>query len=81
MSSRDKTKQNEKRNMQNSDEHRSNNLDPFFRPQRIALVGASEDHTKLGHSILNNLLSSHVEVYPISRGKTKILGINTFSSL
>ncbi len=57
-------------------------LDAFFKPHRVALVGASEDPTKIGHSILNNLLSSQkIEVYPISRGKNRILGIPAYSSL
>ncbi|MFW9931086.1 MAG: acetate--CoA ligase family protein [Candidatus Thorarchaeota archaeon] len=56
-------------------------IDPFFNPKRVALVGASSDYRKLGNSILMNLLASEIEIYPISRSSDYILGAKVYPSL
>ena len=56
-------------------------LDPFFMPRRIALVGASADYRKLGNSILMNLLASEVEVYPVTRNRDTVLGVKAYPNL
>jgi acetate---CoA ligase (ADP-forming) subunit alpha len=56
-------------------------LDPFFNPHAVALVGASADPSKLGNSIMLNLANSSVRVYPISRTQDRIMDIKAFSSL
>ncbi|HDD67397.1 MAG TPA: acetyl-CoA synthetase [Candidatus Thorarchaeota archaeon] len=56
-------------------------LDPFFIPRRIALVGASTDYRKLGNSILMNLLASEVEVYPVTRNRDTVLGVKAYPNL
>ncbi|MHA1654143.1 MAG: acetate--CoA ligase family protein [Candidatus Thorarchaeota archaeon] len=56
-------------------------LDPFFMPRRIALVGASADYRKLGNSILMNLLASEVEVYPVTRNRDRVLGVKAYPNL
>lgn len=56
-------------------------IDPFFNPKRVALVGASSDYRKLGNSILMNLLASEIEIYPISRSSDYILGVKVYPSL
>ncbi|MFW9849064.1 MAG: acetate--CoA ligase family protein [Candidatus Thorarchaeota archaeon] len=58
-----------------------NNIDIFFNPKRVALVGASSDYRKLGNSILMNLLASEIEIYPISRTSDYILGTKVYPSL
>ncbi len=56
-------------------------IDPFFNPSKVALVGASADYRKLGNSILMNLLASEIDIFPISRGKDRILGVKAYPSL
>ncbi len=56
-------------------------LTPVFYPKRVALVGASDDYRKLGNSLLVNLLSSDVEVYPITRNREKVMGVKAYPSL
>lgn len=58
-----------------------NDIEQLLHPKTIALVGASTDYRKLGNSILVNLLSSEVKIYPITRGKDKILGVKAYKSL
>jgi acetyl-CoA synthetase (ADP-forming) len=56
-------------------------IDSFFNPKRVALIGASSDYRKLGNSILMNLLASEIEIYPISRSSDYILGVKVYPSL
>jgi acetyltransferase len=58
-------------------------LDKFFRPQSIAVVGASRSPGKIGYDILWNILEYGYEgaVYPINPGATEILGKKAYPSL
>jgi acetyl-CoA synthetase (ADP-forming) len=56
-------------------------IDPFFNPKRVALVGASTDYRKLGNSILMNLLASEIEVFPVTRSRDRVLGVQAYESL
>jgi len=37
------------------------NLDRIFKPERVAVIGASADPSKVGHTVLRNLLGSGFE--------------------
>jgi len=56
-------------------------IDQFFNPKRVALIGASSDYRKLGNSILMNLLTSEVEVFPVTRNRVRVLGVKAYPSL
>ena len=56
-------------------------IDQFFNPKRVALIGASSDYRKLGNSILMNLLTSEVEVFPVTRNRDHVLGVKAYPSL
>lgn len=56
-------------------------IDPFFNPKSVALVGASADYRKLGNSILMNLLTSEIEIFPITHSRDFVLGVKAYSSL
>ncbi len=56
-------------------------MDSFFNPKRVALVGASTDYRKLGNSILMNLLASEIEVFPVTRSRNRVLGVQAYKSL
>lgn len=58
-------------------------LDIFFRPSSVAIVGASSNSEKTGHIILKNIIDGGFEgaIYPINPGAKEILGLKTYSSL
>ncbi len=37
------------------------NLDKIFKPERVAVIGASADPSKVGHTVLRNLIGSGFE--------------------
>ncbi|MFX1417241.1 MAG: acetate--CoA ligase family protein [Promethearchaeota archaeon] len=67
--------------MTDSQVDRFHEIDQFFNPERVALVGASSDYRKLGNSILMNLLISEVEVYPVTRNRDHVLGVKAYPNL
>jgi acyl-CoA synthetase (NDP forming) len=56
-------------------------LDSFFNPASVALVGASADYRKLGNSILMNLLASEIDVYPVTHSRDRVLGVEAYPNL
>ena len=64
-----------------SDDDLFKQVDPFFNPKSVALVGASADYRKLGNSILMNLLASEIDVYPITHSRDFVLGVKAYPSL
>lgn len=58
-------------------------LDVFFAPRSVALIGATESPRTVGRSILWNLISSPFggTVYPISRTSKAVLGIRSYPSI
>jgi acetate---CoA ligase (ADP-forming) subunit alpha len=67
--------------MTDSDAELFKDMDPFFNPKRIALVGASADYRKLGNSILMNLLASEIDVFPITRSRDLVLGVKAYPDI
>ncbi|UCH71753.1 MAG: CoA-binding protein [Thermoplasmatales archaeon] len=58
-------------------------LDTFFNPKSIAVVGASRDSRKIGHAALKNILISDYEckIYPINLKEKEILGLKCYKKL
>ena len=58
-------------------------LDPIFKPQSVALIGASERPGSVGRNVLWNLISSPFggTLYPVNPKRSNILGIRTYPSL
>lgn len=58
-------------------------LDFIFKPQSIAVIGASEDEKKIGHVVFRNLVNQGFEgkVYPVNPKRNEILGIKCYSSV
>ena len=58
-------------------------LDMFFNPQSVAVIGASQDETKLGHGILKNIVQYGYpgQVYPINPKAAEILGLKSYHSV
>ncbi len=58
-------------------------LDHFFKPQAVAVVGASPREASIGFTLVNNLKKSGFpgKVYPINPKHEEILGLKTYPSL
>lgn len=58
-------------------------LDVFFHPESVAVVGASDDESSVGHAVLKNLLDGEFPgpVYPINLKGGEILGQKVYESL
>jgi acyl-CoA synthetase (NDP forming) len=61
---------------------RRSHLDAVFSPASVAVVGASEDPTKWGGSVLRNLIDGGFEgaVYPINPKAASIMGLPAYAS-
>ncbi len=58
-------------------------LNKFFYPRSVAVVGASVDPKKTGHVMLNNLLNYGYkgEIYPVNPGVEEVLGVRSYKSV
>ncbi len=58
-------------------------LHPVFRPQSVAVVGASTQVNSLGHQILQNLIQYHFpgKIYPVNPRAKELLGLRCFPSV
>nr|HID14212.1 CoA-binding protein [Anaerolineae bacterium] len=58
-------------------------LGAFFRPQSVAVIGASRDPEKLGHAVLANLKQGGYpgRLYPVNLKADEILGLKAFPSV
>ncbi len=58
-------------------------LSVFFRPNGVAVIGASNDEEKLGHGVVRNLRSVRYEgpIYPVNSHEDEILGYKAYPSI
>jgi len=58
-------------------------LETFFKPKSIAVVGASNNTTKIGHAALKNILISdyNCDLYPVNKKEKEILGLKCYKKL
>jgi len=56
------------------------NLDKIFRPQRVAVVGASDSPKSVGYTVLRNLVSSGFPgvIYPVNPKHEAVQGIQAY---
>src|SRR5262245_46663621 len=61
----------------------TSDLSVFFRPRGVAVIGASGDQEKLGHSIVRNLRNVHYDgpVYPVNPHEDEILGYKAYPTV
>ena len=58
------------------------NLDKFFNPHSIAVVGASAQKEKVGFSLVYNLLQGRQrEIYPVNNSQSEVLGLKCYPSI
>lgn len=60
-----------------------NNIEAFFKPRNIAIVGASANPKKAGNVILRNLLAVKYphQIFPINNRSEEILGLKCYDNL
>ena len=58
-------------------------IDGLFRPQSIAVVGASTTPGKIGYTVLNNLIKAKFpgKIYPVNPTADEILGCKTYPDI
>jgi len=58
-------------------------LDTFFKPKNIAVIGASKDSRKIGHAALKNILISdyECEIFPVNPKEKEILGEKCYKKI
>jgi acetyl coenzyme A synthetase (ADP forming)-like protein len=57
-------------------------LDKFFNPKSVAVIGASRDPTKVGYLIVYNLLQRFKgKIYPVNPNIDNVLGLKTYPSV
>jgi acetyl coenzyme A synthetase (ADP forming)-like protein len=60
-------------------------LDAFFKPESVAVIGASTNPSKLGHSVLKNLVEGGYaevgKIFPINPGAGEILGYRAYPTV
>jgi len=58
-------------------------LNNFFNPSAVAVIGASNDSTKLGRQILDNIKAGGFKghIYPINLKEKKIAGLRAYASI
>jgi acetyltransferase len=59
------------------------NLDRIFKPQRVAVIGASDSPNTVGYSLLRNLISAGFQgvVYPVNVKRESVQGIQAYRSV
>jgi acetyltransferase len=59
------------------------NLDAFFNPRRIAVLGASEDKNVLGYHVFRNLIGKGFKgvVFPVNEGSEAIQGVEAYHNI
>jgi len=58
-------------------------LEYFFDPKSVAIIGASNDFLKWGHDVTARVLMDpgHREIYPINKTSSEILGVKAYPSI
>ncbi|MCX6700740.1 MAG: acetate--CoA ligase family protein [Methanomicrobiales archaeon] len=53
----------------------------YFNPRSVAVIGASQDSTKMGYAVMHNLLHFPGQLYPVNNKRSEIQGIRAYSSV
>jgi len=58
-------------------------LDALMRPESVAIVGASTDSTKIGYTVVKNIIDGGYKgkIYPINPKSSEILGLKAYPTL
>jgi acetyl coenzyme A synthetase (ADP forming)-like protein len=53
----------------------------YYKPQSVAVIGASDDKTKMGYAVFRNLLQFPGKVYPVNNKRAEIQGVKCYPTL
>ncbi|KKS30253.1 MAG: Acetyl-CoA synthetase (ADP-forming), alpha and beta subunit fusion [Parcubacteria group bacterium GW2011_GWA2_43_11] len=58
------------------------NLHTLFNPNKVAVIGATNDESKVGYALMKNILAGSVrEVYPVTLSETEVFGHVAYTSV
>jgi acetyl coenzyme A synthetase (ADP forming)-like protein len=53
----------------------------YFNPRSIAVIGASQEASKMGYAVLHNLLHFPGQLYPVNNKRTEIQGLKAYPTI
>ena len=53
----------------------------YYKPSSVAVIGASDDPTKMGYAVFRNLLQFPGKVYPVNNKRFEIQGVRCYPTL
>ena len=53
----------------------------YFTPRSIAVIGASQDSTKMGYAVMHNLLHFPGQLYPVNNKRKEIQGLRAYPNV
>lgn len=53
----------------------------YYKPRSVAVIGASDDKTKMGYATFHNLLQFPGKVYPVNNKRDEIQGVKCYKTL
>lgn len=53
----------------------------YYKPKSIAVIGASDDKTKMGYAAFHNVLQFPGDVYPVNNKREEIQGVKAYKSI
>jgi acetyl coenzyme A synthetase (ADP forming)-like protein len=53
----------------------------YFNPRSVAVIGASQDSTKMGYAVMHNLLHFPGQLYPVNNKRSEIQGLKAYPSV
>ena len=53
----------------------------YFNPRSIAVIGASQDTSKMGYAVLHNLLHFPGQLYPVNNKRSEIQGLKAYPNI
>ncbi|MCK9579916.1 MAG: acetate--CoA ligase family protein [Methanoregula sp.] len=53
----------------------------YFNPRSIAVIGASQESTKMGYAVLHNLLHFPGQLYPVNNKRSEIQGLKAYPTI
>jgi acetyl coenzyme A synthetase (ADP forming)-like protein len=53
----------------------------YFNPRSIAVIGASQDTSKMGYAVMHNLLHFPGQLYPVNNKRSEIQGLKAYPNI
>lgn len=53
----------------------------YFNPRSIAVIGASQDSSKMGYAVMHNLLHFPGQLYPVNNKRSEIQGLKAYPNI